>query len=104
MLDGNLLSANSPLLSPLPSPFIVSPVSEIRGWFTNMFHWKAQTFILQSDENCLSTRDEAHKILESIGVVAVLEDVDGWGILRCKLEEIHGSREWLLQLQEADLM
>jgi len=90
-LDQSLLSAHSPLLSPLPSPFVVSPVSEIRGWFTNLFHWKAQTFVLLSHENCLSTRDEAYRVLESIGVVAVLEDVDGWGILRCKFEEVHDA-------------
>lgn len=76
----------------MPSPFLGTPVvSEFRGWFTNLFNWKAQTLSLNSRENCLSTRDESAKILSKFGVICGLEDIEGWGILRCKLEEVLGT-------------
>lgn len=80
--------SNMSMPSPLPSPFLATPVvSEFRGWFTNLFNWKAQTYQLQSRENCLISRDIAAKILMPFGVICGLEDIEGWGVLRCKIEE-----------------
>ena len=47
-------------------------------------------FTLISADDCASSRAECVKLLESFGAVVVLEDADGWGVLKCKVDEIRG--------------
>ena len=66
-------------------------VGEVKGWFANLFNWKAQQYILHSVDNCLVTRDEAARVLQSLGCHVVLEDAQGWGVLKCKMDEKYGE-------------
>ncbi|KAH8113869.1 kinase-like domain-containing protein [Phellopilus nigrolimitatus] len=63
-------------------------VGEVKGWFANLFNWKAQQYVLHSVDNCLATRDEAVRILQRIGCHLILEDAQSWGVLRCRLDEM----------------
>ncbi|KAH7925073.1 Pkinase-domain-containing protein [Leucogyrophana mollusca] len=76
------------LMSPgLPS-IISSPVGEFKGWFSNLFNWKAHTYILCSTDNIYATRNETIRILEQFGVTVGLEETDGHGVLRCRMNEL----------------
>lgn len=85
----------SPLMSPPltgASAILASPaVGEFKGWFSNLFNWKAQQYVLYSVDNCLTTRDEVMRLLGLFGVNVLLEDAQGWGILRCRAEEGYGG-------------
>jgi len=63
-------------------------VGEFRGWFSNLFNWKTPTYVLHSYNNCLTTRDETARLLEDFGVSVLLEDVQGWGVLKCKVDDV----------------
>ncbi|THH04643.1 hypothetical protein EW145_g5360, partial [Phellinidium pouzarii] len=63
-------------------------VGEVKGWFANLFNWKAQQYVLHSVENCLATRDEAARVLQLLGCHVILEDAQGWGVLRCRMDEV----------------
>lgn len=68
-----------------------SPVGEVKGWFANLFNWKAQQYILHSVDNTIATRDEAARILLSLGCHVILEEAQGWGTLRCRMDEVFGT-------------
>jgi hypothetical protein len=72
--------------SSLPAPS--SAVGEFKGWFANLFNWKAQQYVLHSVDNCATTREEVKRLLEGFGVDVKVEkeDAHGWGVLRCKVE------------------
>jgi hypothetical protein len=74
----------SPAMSILASPV----VGEFKGWFSNLFNWKSQTYVLCSTDNIFTTRQETTRLLEQFGVVVALEDADGWGQLRCRVDDI----------------
>ncbi|KAF8576382.1 Pkinase-domain-containing protein [Ramaria rubella] len=80
----NITSPTSTPATPLFSPV----VGEFRGWFSNLFNWKTPTYILHSHNPCLTTRDEAARLLADLGVSVVLEDVQGWGVLKCKVDDM----------------
>jgi hypothetical protein len=68
---------------------LASPVvGEFKGWFSNLFNWKAQTYVLCSTDNIFTTRNETTRLLEQFGVVVALEDADGWGQLRCRIDDV----------------
>lgn len=48
-------------------------------------------FTLISADDCASSRAECIKLLESFGASVILEDADGWGVLKCRVEEIRGG-------------
>ena len=75
--------------SSLPAP---SAVGEFKGWFANLFNWKAQQYVLHSVDNCATTREEVKRLLEGFGVEVRVEkeDVHGWGVLKCKVDEQYG--------------
>ncbi|WWC69471.1 uncharacterized protein I206_103412 [Kwoniella pini CBS 10737] len=79
-----------PLGSPTPSsPLLIGTSGEIKtSWFSNLFSWKPATFTLISADDCASSRSECIKLLESFGASVILEDADGWGILKCRIDEI----------------
>lgn len=72
-----------------------SPVGEVKGWFANLFNWKAQQYVLHSVDNTITTRDEAARILQSLGCHVILEETQGWGVLRCRMEEVFGMFSFL---------
>lgn len=57
-------------------------MGEFKGWFSNLFNWKAQTYVLCSTDDVLSTRNETTRLLEILGVVVALED---GGQLKCRV-------------------
>ena len=63
-------------------------VGEFKGWFSNLFNWKSQTYVLCSTDNIFTTRHETTRLLKQFGVVVALEDSDGWGQLRCRLDDV----------------
>ncbi|WVW83108.1 hypothetical protein I302_105126 [Kwoniella bestiolae CBS 10118] len=79
-----------PLGSPTPpSPLLVGTSGEVKtSWFSNLFSWKPATFTLTSADDCASSRAECIKLLESFGASVILEDADGWGVLKCRIDEI----------------
>lgn len=87
------LDSGNGLVSPaiVGSSLLPPPVGEFKGWFSNLFNWKAQQYILHSVDNCSTTREEAMRLLEHFGASVVLEDVQGWGVLRCKVDEAYGE-------------
>lgn len=48
-------------------------------------------FTLISADDCASSRTECIKLLESFGASVILEDADGWGVLKCRVDEIRGE-------------
>lgn len=76
--------SGSPALAILASPV----VGEFKGWFSNLFNWKAQTYVLCSTDNIFTTRTETTRLLEQFGVIVALEDADGLGQLRCRVDDI----------------
>lgn len=91
----NMSSIMSPTLPGSPTMGLASPsnaVGEVKGWFANLFNWKAQQYVLHSVDNCLATRDEAARIFQALGCQVMLEDAQGWGVLRCRMEEVHGTQ------------
>ncbi|KAK4686621.1 serine/threonine-protein kinase HSL1, negative regulator of Swe1 kinase, partial [Tremellales sp. Uapishka_1] len=96
MLSDQLLSpTGSPYLgtptlsSAPPSPLIIGASQESKqSWFSNLFSWKPAIFTLISADDCASSRAECIKLLESFGAAVILEDADGWGILKCRVDDI----------------
>lgn len=76
------------LMSPVLSP-PVAVVGEFKGWFSNLFNWKAQQYTLYSVDNCHATRQEALRLLEKFGVVMVVDE--GAGSLKCRVEDGYGK-------------
>ena len=68
---------------------LASPVvGEFKGWFSNLFNWKSQTYVLCSTDNIFTTRNETISLLQQFGVVIALEDADAWGQLRCRVDDV----------------
>jgi hypothetical protein len=78
-----------PVSSMLQSPAL----GEVKGWFSNLFNWKSQSYVLFSMSDMYSTKREARRILESFGVRVGEGEEGGVGILRCFLGEgVEGQR------------
>ncbi|KAE9399987.1 kinase-like protein [Gymnopus androsaceus JB14] len=90
----------SPLASPAPSsaasasssshssPFL-SPMSTGSGWFSNVFKFsKPEVFTLYSTHSVQTTRIECRRLLMAMEVRVILEDAEGLGVLRCRLDEV----------------
>ena len=59
------------------------------SWFSNLFSWKTPVnYVLLSTEDVASTRMHCKRVLESIGATCHFENMDGAGILKCRIEEI----------------
>ena len=65
-------------------------VGEVKGWFANLFNWKAQQYVLHSVDNYIATRDEASRVLQKLGCQVQIEDAPGWGLLKCRMDETLG--------------
>ncbi|OBZ67823.1 Serine/threonine-protein kinase HSL1 [Grifola frondosa] len=73
-----------------PGVSVGSPVvGEFKGWFSNLFHWKVQSYLLYSAHDLPTTRTEVTRLLEQFGVHTVLEENFGWSVLKCRVDDIH---------------
>lgn len=71
---------------------LTSPVvGEFKGWFSNLFHWKPQSYVLYSVDDPISTRHEIARLLEQFGVVIALEDnvERGWMTVKCRVDDVY---------------
>lgn len=97
-LHPNILNAKRPAVgsptqptSPGMPSILSSPVGEFKGWFSNLFNWRAHTYVLCSTNNLAATRMETIRILEQLGIAIVPEDADGMqagAALRCRTNEV----------------
>ncbi|KAJ3889258.1 Pkinase-domain-containing protein [Lentinula edodes] len=73
------------------SPFL-SPMSTGSAWFTNVFKFsRPEVFTLHSTHSVHVTRNECRRLLMAMDVRVILEDAEGLGILKCKLDEVRDS-------------
>ncbi|KAG2067837.1 Pkinase-domain-containing protein [Suillus decipiens] len=84
----SILGSPLQISSPVMPSILASPVGEVKGWFSNLFNWKAHTYVLCSTDNMYVTRNEAVRILEQFGVIVGLEETDGHGVLRCRMNDL----------------
>ncbi|KAF7370687.1 CAMK/CAMKL/GIN4 protein kinase [Mycena sanguinolenta] len=73
----------------LPSPSLSSPISSSpkRTWLENVFSFKPITYTLSSMRDFYTTRNECRRLLMRMDVRVVLEDSEGLGVLKCRLDE-----------------
>ncbi|KAJ7504479.1 kinase-like domain-containing protein [Mycena galericulata] len=73
----------------LPSPSLSSPLSSSpkRSWLGNVFSFKPVTYTLTSTRDVHTTRNECRRLLMRMEVRVVLEDSEGLGVLKCRLDE-----------------
>ncbi|KAG1876307.1 hypothetical protein F4604DRAFT_692460 [Suillus subluteus] len=84
----SILGSPLQISSPIIPSILASPVGEVKGWFSNLFNWKAHTYVLCSTDTMYATRNEAVRILEQFGVIVGLEETDGHGVLRCRMSDL----------------
>ncbi|CAL1699251.1 unnamed protein product [Somion occarium] len=95
----NFSLIGSPTLMSPPSTSIGSPVvGEFKGWFSNLFHWKIQSYTLYSVDDPVATRNECARLLESVGVVIALEDNQTATTLKCRVDDVYDGNS-LVQKQ-----
>lgn len=84
-------STPSPVFSPFgqSKPTLEQASAPKGSWFSNLFSWKTPVnYVLLSTEDVASTRMHCKRVLEGIGAACVLENMDGSGVLKCRIEEI----------------
>ncbi|TFK46841.1 Pkinase-domain-containing protein [Heliocybe sulcata] len=91
-------SKASPLMSPNASAsLLASPVvGEFKGWFSNLFSWK-QSYVLYSCNDIFSAQRETVRVLEEAGVFVMMEDSEGTGVLKCRMDDIVDQMGIVLQ-------
>ncbi|KAJ6591667.1 kinase-like domain-containing protein [Mycena vulgaris] len=74
----------------LPSPSLSSPLSSSpkRTWLGNVFSFKPIAYKLSSTHDVHTTRNECRRLLMEMDVRVVLEDSEGLGVLKCRLDEV----------------
>ncbi|KIK93860.1 hypothetical protein PAXRUDRAFT_828543 [Paxillus rubicundulus Ve08.2h10] len=88
--------------TPTMPSILSSPVGEFKGWFSNLFNWKAHTYVLCSTNHPIATRTETIRILEQLGVTIGPEDTDGGhgyqggATLRCRMNDVVDSNNGAL--------
>ncbi|KAH9947545.1 Pkinase-domain-containing protein [Amylocystis lapponica] len=84
----SMMGSPSPMSPPVSS--VGSPaVGEFKGWFSNLFHWKAQSYLLYSVDDIRATCSETVRLLEQFAITVVLEEYPGCIVLKCRTEEMH---------------
>ncbi|KZP01684.1 Pkinase-domain-containing protein [Calocera viscosa TUFC12733] len=85
----SILSTSSSEDIPMVPPMSYSQVNAPkRPWFNNLFNFKAPQYELLSRYNMAVSRDECRKMLQNLGVTVLLQNADGPGVLKCRLDEI----------------
>lgn len=54
-----------------------------------------QNYVLLSIEDLHHTRHHCKRVLEMIGASVAIENADGAGILKCRIDEIRGESSFL---------
>jgi hypothetical protein len=75
-------------------PFLTSPLStpsggEFKGWFSNLFNWRAQSYVLYSFESLSYTRDEMTRLLHQCGITIMAAEPPLGTVIKCRLEDVH---------------
>ena len=73
------------IASPLLSPPLSTAGSEFKGWFTNLFNWKGQSYVLYSYEDVATTREETTMALAHAGVTILTSETN---LVKCRLDEV----------------
>ncbi|KAI8460686.1 hypothetical protein BY996DRAFT_4574397 [Phakopsora pachyrhizi] len=91
-IDSLFPTPSSPL-SPASSVFTEdgSLMSPKISWFAHLFSWKTVSYNLISTENIEATRTETKKLLENLGCLALVENADTVGVLKCKFDNRSGG-------------
>ncbi|KAH9886442.1 kinase-like domain-containing protein [Cubamyces lactineus] len=84
-------SVGSPHLGSPSSSGLSPAVGEFKGWFSNLFHWKVQSYLLYSLLDLTTTRSETIRLLEHFGATVAMEENGGWSVLRCRIEDTHDA-------------
>jgi hypothetical protein len=78
------------IASPLLSPSLAVPAAgEFKGWFSNLFNWRAQSYVLYSYEDLPITRDEMTRLLAQFGITFLATESLMTSIIKCRLEDVH---------------
>ncbi|KAF5383570.1 hypothetical protein D9615_003518 [Tricholomella constricta] len=86
--------STSPAISDASSfsaiPFSLPPFSSSpkRTWLGNVFNFRPASFSLLSAGDVQTTRNECRRLLMAMNIRVVLEDPEGLGVLKCRLEEV----------------
>ncbi|KAK2463692.1 hypothetical protein APHAL10511_004443 [Amanita phalloides] len=65
------------------------PLSPKRSWLTNVLMFRTRSRSLLSTQDAHTTRNECRRLLMEMGAQVVLQDPEGLGILKCRLDEKH---------------
>ncbi|KAI0367649.1 Pkinase-domain-containing protein [Pilatotrama ljubarskyi] len=84
-------SVGSPHVGSPPVVGMSPAVGEFKGWFSNLFHWKVQSYLLYSVLDLATTRAETTRLLEHFGTTVAMEENGGWSVLRCRVDDLHDS-------------
>ncbi|KAF8636418.1 hypothetical protein AX17_003600 [Amanita inopinata Kibby_2008] len=71
-------------------PGTASPVrcaSPKRSWLASVFKIKSMGYSLMSTRDIHTTRNECRRLIMAMGAKVMLDDVEGLGVLRCRLDE-----------------
>ncbi|KAI0676553.1 kinase-like domain-containing protein [Trametes maxima] len=82
-------SVGSPHISSPPTTGMSPAVGEFKGWFSNLFHWRVQSYLLYSLLDLATTRTETTMLLEHFGATVAMEENGGWSVLRCRIDDSH---------------
>ncbi|CDO70528.1 hypothetical protein BN946_scf184569.g71 [Trametes cinnabarina] len=85
-------SITSPHISSPPNTNMSPAVGEFKGWFSNLFHWKPQSYLLYSLLELDITRSETIRLLEHFGAAVAMEENGGWSVLRCRIDDVQDSQ------------
>ena len=85
-LDLRNVSHRQSIASPLLSPPLSTAGSEFKGWFTNLFNWKGQSYALYSFQDVATTREEMTKALAYAGVIILTSETN---LVKCRLDEAY---------------
>lgn len=96
------MSTPSPMFSS-PTPAVEAASAPKGSWFTNLFSWKTSVnYVLLSTEDVHSTRMHCKSILEAIGATVFIENADGAGVLKCRIDAIKGKTLPFLYTRDFD--
>ncbi|KAG6910036.1 hypothetical protein DXG01_013760 [Tephrocybe rancida] len=84
------ISDTTSFASPFPKPFSLPPFSSPpkRTWLGNVFSFRPAPLNLLSLADHQTTRNECRRLLMAMNIRVMLEDPEGPGVLKCRLEEV----------------
>ncbi|KAG5353804.1 hypothetical protein C0989_001921 [Termitomyces sp. Mn162] len=89
LAESSGISDTTSFSSSTPKPFTLSPFSSPkRTWLGNVFSFRPAPLHLFSVAERETTRNECRRLLMAMNIRVVLEDPEGSGVLKCRLEEV----------------